>query len=163
MKCPLATHGASAYGFDRFQEQEKSRNHATWLAICFVFLLMGMLFESFLLPLCILASIPFAFFGAWWTLFLTKTPFDIMAGIGLIILVGVVVNNAIVLVDCVQHLRAEGVDREEALREAVSRRFRPVMMTAATTICGLIPMAIGNAALIGMPYAPMVAPWLAVC
>ena len=143
------------YGFDRFQEQEQSRNHATWLAICFVFLLMGMLFESFTLPFCILASIPFAFFGAWWTLYLTKTPFDIMAGIGLIILVGVVVNNAIVLVDCVQRLRAEGVPRDEALREAVSRRFRPVIMTAATTVCGLIPMAVGNAALVGMPYAPM--------
>ena len=142
-------------GFDRFQEQEEQQNYALVLAVVFVFLLMGMLFESWSLPLVVLGSVPFAFFGAWWTLFLTKTPFDIMAGIGLIILVGVVVNNAIVLIDLVVRLRAEGVPRDEALLEAVGKRFRPVLMTALTTVCGLIPMAVGNAALVGMPYAPM--------
>jgi hydrophobic/amphiphilic exporter-1 (mainly G- bacteria), HAE1 family len=142
-------------GFDRLEEQEQEQNNALWLAIAFVFLLMGMLFESFSLPFTVLASIPFSFFGAWWTLYLTGTPFDMMAGIGLIILVGVVVNNAIVLVDLTQRLRLEGKPRNEALLEAVGRRFRPVVMTAATTIGGLVPMAVGNAALIGMPYAPM--------
>lgn len=141
--------------FDRFQEQEEQQNFALVLALAFVYLLMGMLFESFSLPLVVLGSVPFAFFGAWWALYLTSTPFDIMAGIGLIILVGVVVNNAIVLIDVVVRLREEGVPREEALLEAVGRRYRPVMMTALTTVCGLIPMAVGNAALVGMPYAPM--------
>jgi hydrophobic/amphiphilic exporter-1 (mainly G- bacteria), HAE1 family len=142
-------------GFDRFREQERSQNHALLLAVSFVFLLMGMLFESFSVPLAVLVSIPFAFFGAWWTLWLTGSPFDIMAAIGLIILVGVVVNNAIVLIDLVVRLRRQGLEREEALLEAVGRRFRPVLMTALTTVCGLIPMAAGNAALVGMPYAPM--------
>ncbi|MDP2361761.1 MAG: efflux RND transporter permease subunit [bacterium] len=142
-------------GFDRFQEQEEQQNFALLLALAFVFLLMGMLFESFSMPLVVLASVPFAFFGAWWTLLLSGTPFDIMAGIGLIILVGVVVNNAIVLIDLVARLRREGVPREEALLEAVGRRYRPVIMTALTTVCGLIPMAVGNASLVGMPYAPM--------
>lgn len=142
-------------GLDRFREQEEGQNHALLLAVSFVFLLMGMLFESFSVPLAVLASIPFAFFGAWWTLFLTGSKFDIMAAIGLIILVGVVVNNAIVLIDLVVRLRRAGMPREEALLEAVARRFRPVLMTATTTVCGLIPMAVGNAALVGMPYAPM--------
>ncbi len=142
-------------GFDRFQEQEEQQNFAMVLALAFVYLLMGMLFESFSLPLVVLGSVPFAFFGAWWALWLTGTPFDIMAGIGLIILVGVVVNNAIVLIDFVVRLREDGMSREDALLEAVGRRYRPVMMTALTTVCGLIPMAVGNAALVGMPYAPM--------
>jgi HAE1 family hydrophobic/amphiphilic exporter-1 len=142
-------------GFDRFSEQEEQQNFAMVLSLAFVFLLMGMLFESFSLPLVVLGSVPFAFFGAWWTLWITGTPFDIMAGIGLIILVGVVVNNAIVLVDHVEHLRSQGMPRDEALLEGMSRRYRPVMMTALTTVCGLIPMAVGNAALVGMPYAPM--------
>jgi HAE1 family hydrophobic/amphiphilic exporter-1 len=142
-------------GFERFEEQEEQQNFALVLAVAFVFLLMGMLFESFSLPLVVLGSVPFAFFGAWWTLFLTRTPFDIMAGIGMIILVGVVVNNAIVLIDLVVRLRRDGVPRDEALVEAVGKRYRPVMMTALTTVCGLIPMAVGNAALVGMPYAPM--------
>ncbi|MFA7331310.1 MAG: efflux RND transporter permease subunit [Candidatus Delongbacteria bacterium] len=142
-------------GFDRFEEQEQQQNFALVLALAFVYLLMGMLFESYSLPLVVLGSVPFAFFGAWWTLFITGTPFDIMAGIGLIILVGVVVNNAIVLIDLVVRLRADGVPRDEALVEAVGKRYRPVMMTALTTVCGLIPMAVGNAALVGMPYAPM--------
>ena len=142
-------------GFDRFAEQEEQQNFALVLSLAFVFLLMGMLFESFSLPLVVLGSVPFAFFGAWWTLWITGTPFDIMAGIGLIILVGVVVNNAIVLIDHVEQLRAQGMPRDEALLEGMSRRYRPVMMTALTTVCGLIPMAVGNAALVGMPYAPM--------
>jgi HAE1 family hydrophobic/amphiphilic exporter-1 len=136
-------------------EQEAEQQFAMVLAISFVFLLMGVLFESFSIPLVVLAAIPFAFFGAWWALYLTGTPFDLMAGIGLIILVGVVVNNAIVLVDLVVRLRRDGHERRDALLEAISRRYRPVMMTALTTVFGLIPMAIGNAALVGMPYAPM--------
>jgi len=67
--------------------------------------------------------------------------------------VGIVVNNAIVLVDLINRLRKEGLSRQEAILEAGQRRFRPILMTALTTICGLMPMALGNAALIGIPYA----------
>lgn len=140
---------------DRLAEQQNSQQLALMLALSFVFLLMGILFESFLLPLTILASIPFAFWGAQWALFLTGSSFDMMAGIGVVILVGIVVNNAIVLIDRVVRLRQQGEERHHALLLASEQRFRPVMMTAATTVCGLIPMAVGNAALIGLPYAPM--------
>jgi HAE1 family hydrophobic/amphiphilic exporter-1 len=80
---------------------------------------------------------------------------DTMAGIGLVILVGVVVNNGIVLVDLVTQLRHEGAVVVDALVEAGERRLRPILMTALTTICGLIPMAVGSSGIIGVPYAPL--------
>jgi len=75
--------------------------------------------------------------------------------VGVIVLIGVVVNNAIVLVDMVNRLRAEGMDRAAAIMEAGSNRFRPIMMTTFTTIFGLLPMALGNSTVLGQPYAPM--------
>ena len=78
-----------------------------------------------------------------------------MSQIGFIILIGIVVNNAIVQVDLVNRLRKEGYARTDALLEAGKNRFRPILMTAFTTIGGLIPMAVGNAKMIGIPYAPM--------
>ena len=139
----------------RIQESDASQQFALLLALIFVFLLMGVLFESFVLPLSVLVAIPFSFLGVYWTLYLTDTPFDVLCGIGTIILVGVVVNNAIVLIDLTNRLRAQGMDRFEALQEAGRHRFRPILMTTFTTVCGLIPMAVGNAKMIGMPYAPL--------
>lgn len=141
--------------FQRLQANESERNFALSLAVILVFLLMGILFESFVLPLSILVSIPFAFVGAYWTLYLTGTPFDVMAGIGMVILVGIVVNNAVVLVDLIGQLRREGNERTQAILEAGRRRLRPILMTAMTTICGLMPMAAGTASIIGIPYAPL--------
>lgn len=142
--------------FIRVQEQNESQKFAGLLAITFVLLLMGILFESTILPFSvILASIPFALVGARWMLFITDSSLDLMAGIGIIILIGIVVNNAIVLIDRVIRLRSEGWSREEAIVEAGKNRFRPIMMTAFTTVFGLLPMALGNASLIGIPYAPM--------
>lgn len=91
---------------------------------------MGVLFESFILLLSIIVLIPFAFIGAYWLLYLTNTTFEIMAGIGLIILIGIVVNNAIVLIDLVNRLRGEGYGRLDAIFEAGHHRFRPILMTA---------------------------------
>jgi hypothetical protein len=82
--------------------------------------------------------------GVLWGLMLTKTPFGvIMTGLGVISLAGVVVNNAIVLLDYVEQLKSTGIATLEALLEAGSARFRPVMLTAATTVLGLVPMALG--------------------
>ena len=141
--------------FRDLEESNKAQQFGIILAIVFVFILMGVLFESFVLPLSVLVSIPFAFIGAYWMLFLTGTVLDIMAGIGLIILIGIVVNNAIVLVDLINRLRLEGMTRQNAILEAGRRRFRPILMTALTTTFGLIPMALGNAGMIGIPYAPL--------
>jgi HAE1 family hydrophobic/amphiphilic exporter-1 len=125
------------------------------LAIVFVFLLMGLLFESFVLPFAIIVAIPFAGLGVFWTLWLTDTPLDQMARIGIVILVGVVVNNAIVLIDMANRLRAAGRARFDALIEAGRHRLRPILMTTLCTVSGLIPMAVGNAKIVGMPYAPL--------
>ncbi len=141
--------------FSRMMETQESSNAGLWLAATFVLLLMGVLFESVILPLSVIVCVPFAFVGVGWTLFLTRTPIDLMAMIGLFILIGVVVNNAIVLVDLINQLRLQGHSRYDAIMEAGRHRFRPIMMTALTTIVGLLPMALGTAKVIGISYAPM--------
>ncbi len=141
--------------WDRLEEQDKAQKFALLLSISFVFLLMGMLFESFWTPVAVIVSVPFAFVGAYWMLFATGTTVEMMAGIGMVILVGIVVNNAIVLVDRVQQYRDEGMERDEALLAGGRDRFRPIVMTAATTIVGLLPMAIGDSAIVGTPYFPL--------
>ena len=141
--------------WDRMEEQDRARKFALLMSVCFVFLLMGMLFESFWTPLAVILSIPFAFVGVYWGLLITGTTFELMAGIGLVILVGIVVNNAIVLVDRVQQHRDAGMERDAALLAGGRERFRPIVMTAATTIVGLLPMAIGKAGVVGIPYFPL--------
>ena len=137
------------------EESDEARDQAMILTVLFVFFIMGVLFESFLLPFAIITTIPMAMMGVYWTLYLTNTPLDVMGGVGMVVLVGVVVNNGIVLVDLVTRLRAEGLDRTDALVQAGGRRLRPILMTALTTIFGLLPMAVGNSDFVGMPYAPL--------
>ena len=85
----------------------------------------------------------------------TGTPFNVMAQIGLIILAGIVVNNGIVLINHVNNLRRDGYRRREAILRGCRERFRPICMTAATTVVGLIPLALGKANLMGMSYFPL--------
>ena len=141
--------------FSRMGEADRSQQFALLLAVIFVFLLMGVLFESFVLPLSVIVSIPFAFLGVFWLLYLTGTAYDIMSMIGTVILIGIVVNNAIVLIDLTNRLRGQGMERFEALVEAGRHRFRPILMTSFTTMCGLIPMAVGNSKMVGVAYAPL--------
>ncbi len=141
--------------YSRFKESEQTMGFAVILAITCVYLLMGVLFESFLLPFSVLFCIPFAFLGVYWTLYLTDTVMDQMAQVGIIVLIGVVVNNAIVLVDRVNRVKAEGKDRTEAMMEAGANRFRPILMTSFTTIFGLLPMALSSSELMGVPYSSM--------
>ena len=140
---------------ERLEKQARSFVFAMILACVFVFLLMGVLFESFLLPFSVIVSIPFGFFGVYWTLWATGTPLDVMASIGVVILVGIVVNNAIVLVDAVNRLRRAGRTREEAIVEAGRTRFRAIWMTTLTTLVGLVPMAFGSSNIVGVPYYPL--------
>lgn len=149
------------YGWEKgmtFSRRDSENAAALWamfLSISFVFLLIGILFESFILPLSIVTTIPMAIMGALWGLYLTDTPMDTLAVVGLVVLVGVVVNNGIVLVDLITQLRASGRGRIDAVVEAGDRRLRPILMTALTTIFGLLPMAMGSSSFIGMPYSPM--------
>ena len=139
--------------FEQMQKQAESFLFAILPACTFVFLLMGVLFESFVLPFSVIVSIPFAFFGVYWTLWATDTPQDVMASIGVVILTGIVVNNAIVLVDQVNRLRAEGLTARR-LCGRPDGRGSARSMTALTTIVGLLPMAAGTSNIVGVPYYP---------
>jgi HAE1 family hydrophobic/amphiphilic exporter-1 len=125
---------------------------ALGLSVVFIYLLMAFLFESFMLPLSIVFTIPLAFIGVVWAHVLAGLDIDFLGAVGVVLLVGVVVNNGIVLIDYVNRLRAAGSDRLEALLMAAERRFRPIMMTALTTICGMIPLLLGGANSIGLSY-----------
>ncbi|MBI5365153.1 MAG: efflux RND transporter permease subunit [Planctomycetes bacterium] len=124
------------------QESEMAElKFAGLLSLFLVFLLMGILFESLLLPLSVLFTIPFAVVGSYWSLYLTGTAMDSIGWIGIIILVGVVVNNGIVLIDRVHELRRQGWERTAAVLEGCRNRVRPILMTALTSVMGLWPMA----------------------
>jgi len=124
------------------------------LSTIFIFLLMGFLFESFVLPLSVLPSIPLSFIGVWWFLLFTGSPIDSLAVIGILLLLGVVVNNGIVLVDFINSARVAGLSREEAIVQAGMQRFRPIMMTALTTVGGMIPLAFSTPTGEGLNYGP---------
>jgi hypothetical protein len=113
---------------------------------------MASLFESFLQPGAILITGLLGCFGAPWAMWATQTTFDLVAMIGLFILIGIIVNNGIMLVDRVTQLRVLGVKRDEALAQAGRDRLRPVLMTALTTIFGLVPMLIHHPTLAGVYY-----------
>lgn len=142
----------------RQEEEMKEMKNALLLSVVLVFLLMGILFESLMLPFSVLTTIPFAVMGAMWTLYLTGTVMDSVGWIGIIILVGVVVNNGIVLIDKIHRTRLEGVERREAVLRGAAARVRPILMTALTTVFGLLPMALGEAPREGIDYRA-----LAVC
>ena len=113
------------------------------LAIFMVYLVMASQFESLLHPFVILFSVPLAAIGVLGTLFITGTSISVVVLIGVILLAGIVVNNAIILVDYTNRLRQQGVAKIEALRKAGEARLRPILMTTATTVLGLLPMALG--------------------
>ena len=114
------------------------------LAVILVYLVMAAQFESFRYPFLIMFSLPLAFIGVVGALFITDTTFSIQAFIGLIMLVGIVVNNAIVLVDYILQLRRDHkLGLIESLVTGGQRRLRPILMTTLTTVLGLSPMALG--------------------
>ncbi|HEU5162440.1 MAG TPA: efflux RND transporter permease subunit [Thermoanaerobaculia bacterium] len=143
---------------DRILEQDtqgKEMGINYLLALLLVYLVMASLFESLAQPFSILFSIPFAVPGAVWLLAATRTPFNLMAQIGLLILMGIVVNNGIVLLDHMNQLRRAGMGREEAVLQAGRDRLRAILMTASTTVIGLVPLAIGGSNVGGLFYFPL--------
>jgi HAE1 family hydrophobic/amphiphilic exporter-1 len=128
---------------EEMQDSFQSMQFALALAIFLVYLVMASKFESLVHPFVILFTIPLALVGAVLALFVTGTTINIVALIGVIMLAGIVVNNAIVLVDLINQLRAQGIERIAAIMEAGSARLRPILMTSLTTALGLLPMAVG--------------------
>ncbi len=143
--------------FDFEGEAVKTMLINTLLALALIYFVMASLFESLVFPAAIWTSIIFAIVGVWWFFLITGTTFSIMAWIGVLILIGVVVNNGIVLIDHINQLRAQGLSRYEAIVQAGGNRIRPILMTAGTTILSLVPLCFTTVAIggNGPPYFPM--------
>jgi len=118
---------------------------AMFLAIFLVYIVMASQFESFLHPLLIMLTVPMALIGVFLVLFALDIPLSITAYIGIITLVGIVVNNAIVLISYINLLREKGEEKIDAIKKATQVRLRPILMTTLTTVLGLLPMAFGVA------------------
>ena len=142
----------------------KSLQFALLLAVFLVYLVMASQFESFLHPFVIMMTMPLAVIGAVLALFATGSTISVVVFIGLIMLAGIVVNNAIVLIDFVNQLRARGMSKVDAVIEGGKLRLRPIVMTTLTTILGLVPLAlgIGEGAEIRAPMAITVIGGLAI-
>jgi len=149
---------------EELQTSFRSLVMAILLAVFLVYMVMAAQFESFLHPFVIMFTVPLGLIGVVAALLVTNTAVSVVVFIGAILLCGIVVNNAIVLVDYVNQLRSEGKDRREALQVAARTRLRPIVITSLTTILGLLPMALGfgEGAEIRAPMAVTVIGGLAV-
>jgi len=125
------------------------------LALALVYVVMASLFESLLHPFAIMFALPFAFAGVAFMCLLTGTPFNLMSQIGMLILIGIVVNNGIVLIHHVHQLRQQGLARRDALVMAGRDRLRPILMTTCTTVLGLLPLAFGKTGVGNALYFPL--------
>ncbi|MBC8370169.1 MAG: efflux RND transporter permease subunit [Planctomycetes bacterium] len=142
-------------GYERTSSDMGDVVSAMILAVGLVFLLMGLLFNSVILPLSALTTIAFAILGANWAFKLSGQPFGTMEMMGMLVLSGVVVNNAIVLIDRILQLERRGQQLNTAIVNAVNDRMRPVFMTALTTVCGLLPIALSEASGSGISFKGM--------
>ncbi len=130
----------------RLEQQEAFRNlvFALALAILLVYMVLASQFASLLHPFLIMFSVPLGFIGVIWALYVTGNTLSVVSFIGIIMMVGIVVSNAIILIDYINRLRKEeGADLKDAIIRGGRIRLRPILMTSLCTICGLIPMALG--------------------
>lgn len=140
---PIGIYARVAGQNEEMSNSFQSLLFALSLAIFLVYLVMASQFESLLHPFIILFTIPLALIGAVLALYLTGTTISVVVFIGLILLAGIVVNNAIVLIDLINQLRERGMDKLEAIMEGAKSRLRPILMTTLTTTLALLPLAIG--------------------
>lgn len=130
----------------RLEQQDAFRTllFSLGLAVLLIYMVLASQFSSLLHPFLIMFSVPLGFIGVLWALFLTGNTINVVSFIGMIMMVGIVVSNAIILIDCINRFRREeGMDLREAVVEAGRVRLRPILMTSLTTVFGLIPMALG--------------------
>ena len=155
MSFPTGSSWSFGQGFEEEDATQKEMLVNLLLALALVYLVMAALFESLLHPFAIMFALPFAFVGIAATCFLTASPFNLMAQIGLLILIGIVVNNGIVLVHHIHQLRERGMPRTEAILAAASHRLRPILMTTMCTVLGMLPLAIGGNHVGDVLYYPL--------
>jgi HAE1 family hydrophobic/amphiphilic exporter-1 len=127
------------------------------IALVMIYVVMAAVFESLLFPSAIMSGVVFSVFGVYWLFWLTGTEFNIMAFIGILVLMGVVVNNGIVMIEHINNLRRRGMSRTDALVEGSRERLRPILMTMGTAILAMVPIALGQTKMAGdgPPYFPM--------
>lgn len=143
--------------FDDADEALAQMGFNTLIALLMVMVIMAAVFESLLFPLVIVTGFGFSIFGVYWLFWLTGTTFSLMAMIGILVLMGVVVNNGIVMVEHVNELRRNGMARDLALVQGCRDRLRPILMTMGTAILGMLPLCVGGTQIggDGPPYYPM--------
>ena len=144
-------------GFRRQDEAFAVMQMNMLLAVCMIYIVMAALFESLLLPTAVITSLLFSITGVFWAFMITGTSMSVMGMIGMLILMGIVVNNGIVLVDRINQLISEGEALITAIVDGCSSRIRPILMTVSTTVLGLVPLAMGSTRIggDGPAYSPM--------
>jgi HAE1 family hydrophobic/amphiphilic exporter-1 len=155
MDFPFGYHWTMGEWANRQQEQSREFLINLLLALGLVFAVMAGLFESVRQAFGLMVALPFALSGAFWALWATGTDFDQPAGIGLLLLIGVVVNNGIVMIEHINLYRRQGIERTDAMLRGGRERLRPILMTAITTLVGLMPIVIQRPALGGVYYYSM--------
>ncbi len=142
--------------FENDDEAMKQMLFNLALALVMIYVVMAAVFESLLFPAAIMSSVLFSIFGVFWLFWITGTAFTIMAFIGILVLMGVVVNNGIVMVEHINNLRRRGYARTEALVEGSRERLRPIMMTMGTAILAMVPISLSDTVVLGgLEYSPM--------
>jgi len=157
MQLPSGYRWSFGDNFDREDEAGNTMLFNTLIALVLVYVVMCAMFESLIYPAAILTTFIFSIFGVFWLFWVTGTTFSLMASIGVLILMGVVVNNGIVMIVHINQLRHEGLDRRTALVQGAKDRLRPILMTMGTAILGMLPLCLGDASIggDGPPYYPM--------
>lgn len=155
MELPMGYSWDLGRQFREEQQQFGEMGFAAVLALILIYILLAALFESLLLPAIIYFSIFFAAPGLGLVFLLTGTSLSILSFLGILITVGIVVNNSIVMIDLVNQLRARGMPRREALLEGCQARLRPVLMTSLTTLIGMVPMAFLAGEGMGQMFSPI--------
>ncbi len=143
------------YGNDNEAMQQMVFN--LLIALVMIYVVMAAVFESLLFPAAIMSGVLFSIFGVFWLFWVTGTSFGIMSFIGILVLMGVVVNNGIVMIEHINNLRRGGMGRTRALVEGSRERLRPIMMTMGTAILAMVPISLTNTQMFGdgPEYAPM--------
>ncbi|PBJ82162.1 acriflavin resistance protein [Lysobacteraceae bacterium NML93-0399] len=146
----------SGSGFEDDAAASRQMMFNLLIALIMIYVVMAAVFESLVFPAAIMSCVVFSVFGVFWLFWLTGTSFTVMAFIGILVLMGVVVNNGIIMVEHINNLRRRGMPRLEALVEGSRERLRPIMMTMGTAILAMIPISLSDTVVLGgLAYSPM--------
>ena len=148
-----------SFGGSGFEEEAQAMNQMlfnTLLALVMIYVVMAAVFESLLFPSAIMSCVVFSILGVFWLFWITGTTFSVMAFIGILVLMGVVVNNGIVMVEHINNRRRGGMSRTDALVEGSRERLRPILMTMGTAILAMVPISLSDTVVLGgLTYSPM--------